>query len=65
MARRRALTYAAWFALLLVPVAMVVHHEARMARESAPGRKALQAALEAEAQAIEAAELALGRKIGE
>ena len=65
MRSRRILTYAAWFALLLAPVAMVVRHEAEMAREYGPGRKALQAALEAEAQAIEAAELALGRKIGE
>ena len=65
MRSRRILTYAAWFALLLAPVAMVVHHEARMARESAPGRRALNAALEAREQAVAATERTLGRKIGE
>ena len=65
MALRRALTYAAWFALLLAPVAMIVRHEAEMAREYGPGRKALQAALEAREQAVAAAERTLGRKIGE
>ena len=65
MRSRRILTYAAWFALLLAPVAMVVRHEAEMAREYGPGRKALNAALEAKEQAVAAAERALGRKIGE
>lgn len=65
MALRRALTYVAWFALLLAPVAMVVHHEARVAREYGPGRRALNAALAAREQAVAAAERTLGRKIGE
>lgn len=61
---RRFLNWAGWILLLVVPAAVILHHEISTAQKAAPSIEALDRAEAAKARAAQRLEKLLGRPIG-